>query len=338
MTSFLAIGDIHIKLDNLLEIKHLTDTLVTLIHQHQPDYIVLLGDILHTHERIHTNCLNQAAELFRACSSIRPTYVLVGNHDYISNSQFLTDEHWMNPFKAWSNLFIVDRVTQVGSAVLCPYVPDGRLVEALSKPPDALSKPFAWREASVVFAHQTLDGVKMGPVVMDGVEKWLPEYPMLCSGHIHDRQTPQENLYYTGTPIPHAFGESNRKSICMIHTSDPKKVLEIPMDVCSRQILYLSVTEAYAFTHQPRPHHHLRITVRGQPEETKAYRKSDAYKRLIAVGVKVVFDEPKEERPEEKKEVKSVEEILWSMVKGDLSLAHHYRTFIKSDVEIEMER
>lgn len=96
---FLAIGDIHIKLDNLLEIAKLTDEIVSLIHQHQPDYVILLGDILHTHERIHTNCLNQAADLFRKCSTLLPTYVLVGNHDYISNSQFLTSEHWMNPFK-----------------------------------------------------------------------------------------------------------------------------------------------------------------------------------------------------------------------------------------------
>lgn len=330
MTSFLAVGDVHIKLDNLLEIDHLTDTLVSIIQQHRPDYLILLGDILHTHERIHTNCLNQAAKLFRKCSEIIPTYVLVGNHDYISNSQFLTDEHWMNPFKEWPGLTIVDRVTRVGSAVLCPYVPDGRLVEALNTID-------GWREASLVFAHQTLDGVKMGPMVMDGVEKWLPEYPMLCSGHIHDRQQPQENLYYTGTPIPHAFGESNRKSICMIDTSNPKKVLEIPLDVCSRQILYLSVAEAYRFTHQPRPHHHLRLTVRGQPEETRVYRKSDAYKSLLSAGVKVVFDEPKEEKEEEKKEVKTVEEILWSLVKGDLNLAHHYRTFIKSDVEIEID-
>ena len=357
MVSFLAVGDVHIKLDNLLEIDHLTDTLVSLIQHHRPDYLVLLGDILHTHERIHTNCLNQAAKLFRKCSEIIPTYVLVGNHDYISNSQFLTDEHWMNPFKEWPGLFIVDRVTRVDSAVLCPYVPDGRLVEALDTlnrsevrersdtSGDARSdtkeqsdcEKERWREASLVFAHQTLDGVKMGPMVMDGVEKWLPEYPMLCSGHIHDRQRPQENLYYAGTPIPHAFGESNRKSICMINTSNPKKVLELPMDVCSRQILYLPVSEAYRFTHQPRPHHHLRLTVRGQPEETRVYRKSDAYKSLVSAGVKVVFDEPKEEKEEEKKEVKTVEEILWSLVKGDVSLAHHYRTFIKSDVEIEIE-
>lgn len=320
---FLAIGDIHIKLDNLLEIQYLTEQLVHIIQQHSPDYLILLGDILHTHERIHTNCLNQASELFRTFSSLLPTYVLVGNHDYISNSQFLTSEHWMNPFKEWSRLFIVDRVTRVGDAVLCPYVPDGRLVEAL----DTLD---GWKSASLIFAHQTLDGVKMGPSLVNGVEVWKSEYPMLCSGHIHDRQRPQENLYYTGTPIPHSFGESNDKSIALF---DEGKLVEIPVDICSKKIVYLTVSEAYHFQYKARPHHYLRLTIKGLPEETKAFKKSDAYKKLVSIGVKIMFDEPKVEKVEKK--IQKVEEILYDMVKSDIHLLHHYRTYILPDDKLE---
>ena len=320
---FLAVGDIHIKLDNLLEIQHLTDELLTLIHAHSPDYLILLGDILHTHERIHTNCLNQAADLFRKCSSLLPTYVLVGNHDYISNSQFLTSEHWMNPFKEWPRLFIVDRVIRVGDAVLCPYVPDGRLVEALN----TLE---GWNTASLIFAHQTLDGVKMGPSFVQGVEVWKSDYPMLCSGHIHDRQRPQPNLYYTGTPIPHAFGESNDKSIAVF---DEGKLEEIPIDICSKKIVYLTVSEAYRFQYVARPHHYLRLTIKGLTEETRAFKKSDVYKGLLAAGVKMMFDEPKVEKAEKK--VQKVDEILYDMVKNDINLLHHYRTFIRPENKIE---
>jgi DNA repair exonuclease SbcCD nuclease subunit len=320
---FLAIGDIHIKLDNLLEIQYLTDQLLSLIREYSPDYLILLGDILHTHERIHTNCLNQAADLFRKFSSLLPTYVLVGNHDYISNSQFLTSEHWMNPFKEWPRLFIVDRVTRVGDAVLCPYVPDGRLVEALN----TLE---GWEKSSLIFAHQTLDGVKMGPSLVQGVEEWKRDYPMLCSGHIHDRQQPQPNLYYTGTPIPHSFGESNDKSIALF---DDGKLEEIPMDICSKKIVYLTVSDAYHFQYTAKPHHYVRLTVKGLPEETKAFKKSDVYKKLLAAGVKIMFDEPKADKAEKK--VQKVEEILYDMVKGDLNLLHHYRTFIKPDDKIE---
>lgn len=325
---FLAVGDIHIKLDNLLEIEHLTSHLLTILSEKKPDYLILLGDILHTHERIHTNCLNAAASLFRKCSEILPTYVLVGNHDYISNSQFLTSEHWMNPFKEWPRLTIVDRVVRIGNTLLCPYVPDGRLVEALNTVAD-------WRSSSLIFAHQTLDGVKMGPSVVNGVEQWLPEYPFLCSGHIHDRQNPAENLYYTGTPMPHAFGESNDKSVCLFRIEEELKREEIPLDVCSKRILYLTVKEAYGFRHEPRPHHYLRLTVRGELEECKAFRKSEVYRKLLSQNVKIMFDEPKREK--EEKKVQKVEEILYEMVKGDTSLLHHYHTYIVSNDRIILE-
>lgn len=319
MTRILAVGDIHIKLDNLLDIQYLTTHLLSLLDTHHPDYLVLLGDILHTHERIHTNCLNAAASLFKQCSERLPTYVLVGNHDYISNSQFLTSEHWMNPFKEWPNLFIVDRVTSLPQVILCPYVPDGRLVEAL----DTVQE---WKSKALIFAHQTLDGVKMGPAVVQGVEEWKAEYPMLCSGHIHDAQQPQPNLYYTGTPIPHAFGEGNDKSVCLFTISDVVQKQIIPLEICSKKILYLSVQEAYTFEYIPKPHCSLRLTIKGVVEECKAFRKSEPYKKLLSQQVKMVFDEPRQEKVEKK--LQKVDEILYDLVKSDPSLLHHYHTYI----------
>jgi DNA repair exonuclease SbcCD nuclease subunit len=328
MVKVLAVGDVHIKLDNLLEIQKLTEEILSIIKHHQPDYLVLLGDILHTHERIHTNCLNQAADLFRKCSALLPTYVLVGNHDYISNSQFLTTEHWMNPFKEWPGLSIVDRVTRVGEAVLCPYVPDGRFVEALDTLED-------WQSASLIFAHQTLDGVKMGPVAVEGVEKWREDYPMLCCGHIHDRQRPQQNLYYTGTPIPHAFGEGNEKSVALFTDGELK---EIPLDVCKKKIYYLTTEEAYQFSYLPKPEllHRIRLTIRGSPEENKAFRKSGKYRELLSQNVKMVFDQPEKEE-EQKLQVKRVEELLYEMVKSDIHLKHHYHTYFSGLTSVEFE-
>jgi hypothetical protein len=235
----------------------------------------------------------------------------------------------MNPFKEWPRLFIVDRVVRVGDAVLCPYVPDGRLQEALSTLED-------WSSAKIVFAHQTLDGVKMGPTVVDGVEKWPEQAPFLCSGHIHDKQYPQENLYYTGTPIPHSYGESNEKSIALFQVDDTVSYKEIPMEVCSKTIKYLTVAEAYSFMYESRPYHHLRLTVRGRPEENKAFRKSGEYRKLVAEGVKIMFDEPKVEK-EERGTVKRVDEMLYDMVRGDASLLLHYHTYISPKEVVVLE-
>jgi DNA repair exonuclease SbcCD nuclease subunit len=327
-TKLLVIGDVHVKLDNLLEIKTLLEKISITVEQQQPDIIVLLGDILHTHERVHTNCLNAAMDLFRICSSLRPTYVLVGNHDFISNSQFLTTHHWMNSFKNWDHLTIVDTIhslTHNGNRfVFSPYVPDGRLVEALG----TLDFPFT--EAHMIFVHQTLDGVKMGMNIANGVEEWKPEYPFCCSGHIHDKQRVQPNLYYNGTPMPHAFGERNDKTVSLFTVTDGLIELhqELKLDVCSKRLEYVTIQEAYTFIIEPKPHQVVRLTIKGSPEEIRAFKRSEPYKRFQQQHIKMVFDEISDQGVKSFSSRLSFEETLYEAVKSDKQLAHWYRTYI----------
>ena len=106
----LFIGDPHIQVGNLVEVNIFLDRLVVLAISKQPDIIVIAGDLLHTHERLHTRALNKAYELVEKMRNITKTYVLVGNHDMENNQQFLTNNHWMNGMKEWSNTIIVDIV------------------------------------------------------------------------------------------------------------------------------------------------------------------------------------------------------------------------------------
>jgi DNA repair exonuclease SbcCD nuclease subunit len=340
MTKLLVIGDVHIKLDNFNEIQTLIQKLISTIQSHTPDYVILLGDVLHTHERVHTHCLNQAAELFKTCSELCPTYVLVGNHDYISNSQFLTDHHWMNPFKRWSNLTIVDKVTVIehdsNRFTLAPYVPDGRFVEALQTDPD-------WMNSGMIFGHQSLDGVKMGMVLVSGVEDWKEEYPFLCSGHIHDKQRIKPNLYYTGTPMPHAFGERNDKTVS-IFTVDNNKIQsheELNLRICEKRIEYLSIDEATHYEIKECPNQHIRLTIKATPEESRAFKRTVKYKTWIEKGIKVVFDDHHINQKEAKeRKVATFDELLFESIKGDMNLRHWYRKYIgmtEHDTTIELE-
>ena len=106
----LTIGDPHFKIDNILEIEIFVDRLEELAEKEQPDIIICLGDLLHTHERLHTTPLNKAYDFVNRLRKIALTYVIVGNHDYIQNQQFLTENHWMNAMKEWENVIIVDKV------------------------------------------------------------------------------------------------------------------------------------------------------------------------------------------------------------------------------------
>lgn len=322
MITILAVGDVHIKLDNIHDIQLLIQRLELEIIRVQPDVLILLGDVLHTHERIHTTCLNQAEQLFHMCTKHVDTYVLVGNHDYISNSQFLTTHHWMTPFKCWPRLTIVDHVVPFfikgKQFVACPYVPDGRFIEALDTFPD-------WIQSSLIFGHQSMNGVKMGAILVEHVEEWKSDYPFLCSGHIHDKQRIQPNLYYTGTPMQHAFGEKSNKTICLFTVSEHINLEEIDLKVSKKRIEYISVEQAYHYSLTIESHESVRLTIKGTKEECMTFKKSSSYQSLCKMA-KIAFDEIELETVQ-KEETSSFQDVLYSQLQSNFFLTKLYKQY-----------
>jgi DNA repair exonuclease SbcCD nuclease subunit len=326
--SVLVIGDIHIKIDNLDDIGRLIDRVVVQIERLNPLAVILLGDILDRHERIHTICMQYAERLFEACSDRVPTFVLVGNHDYISNSQFLTTAHWMTPFKKWNGLTIVDHVVEWKPVdrriLLCPYVPDSRMVEALSTVPD-------WQSADLIFGHQTLNGVKMGAIRVENTEEWLPEYPLLISGHIHERQRLAPNLYYTGTPMQQAWGESIHKTICVVDLTTKVDrtfpLTEIELNVHRRRMETISIEQAKVYDKKVAEHESLRLTIRGLPSEIKVFKKTKAYTYLCSMAT-IVFDETEYEKVEiAHLEQKTFDAVLFERIQADHFMVQLYKKY-----------
>ena len=185
-----------------------------LIGSRSPDFIVVLGDLLHEHERIHTITLNKAYGYIDRLRMLAKTFILIGNHDMINNQQFLNENHWMNGMKEWENVTIVDKVKsyEIKGKIFyfCPYVPPGRFVEALN------TSGKEWEKCDGIFAHQEFYGCKMGAIESVEGDKWSLEHPNVISGHIHSNQTIQKNVYYPGAAMQHAFGESHKNVIpCM---------------------------------------------------------------------------------------------------------------------------
>lgn len=304
--NILCIGDIHIQTSNTCDIKIFMDKLINFIktNENTIDIIVFLGDILHTHERLHTVPFNIANNLFEQISKLKPLYVLVGNHDYINNSQFLTTNHWMNCFKNKNNIFIIDDVTLCNynnlNIIMCPYVPDGRFTEALNSL--KLSNNFNWKNADLVLAHQLFDGAKMGAIITDNVEKWDENSPYLVSGHIHDKQKIQNNLYYTGSSMQHAFGESHDKTICIVKIDTSIHLQEFDLNLPKKQILYYDIEKIdptickeneieleKIYKILETPNFHYKITISGNFEQFKVFKKNPAFFNLQKNETKIVF-------------------------------------------------
>jgi DNA repair exonuclease SbcCD nuclease subunit len=285
----IAIGDPHFRTDNIPEVNQFMDRLENLCKEEKPDFIVVLGDVLHTHERLHTMPLNKAYELISRLRVISKTFILVGNHDMTSNQNFLNTNHWMNAMKEWNNVTVVDKVEyykiQDFLFTFVPYVPPGRFIEALES-----DKKFDWKQSDCIFAHQEFYGCKMGAIVSSDGDKWDESNPYIISGHIHSNQNIGVNIYYPGSSMQHAFGESDRNIIPLLEfTKNSKyKLEEIDLGLPRKKIVYTDIDKIDNIV-PPENEDKIKITMSGVYDDFKAFKKTTKYRDLIKKGVKVVF-------------------------------------------------
>ena len=288
MVDVIFIGDPHFQVTNINEVELFIDRITELVDKRKPDVIVIGGDLLHTHERLHTIALNKAYEFVDSMRKRTKTYVLVGNHDYIQNQQFLTDNHWMNAMKDWDNTVIVDDVIietiNNEKLVFIPYVPPGRFEEALN------TKGNDWKNASCIFAHQEFYGCKMGAIISEEGDKWSLDYPYVISGHIHSRQIPQANIYYSGSAMQHAFGESENNIIACVNVCNRKYELdEVDLSLPRKKIVYMDVESVDDYIIPSETSDQIKVSISGNYNEFKSLKKTKKYKDMLNKGIKVVF-------------------------------------------------
>ena len=289
----IAVGDPHFKETNVIEVEMFIEKIVGLCKEEKPDFIVILGDVLDEHERLHTQALNKACEFIDKMRLCAPTYVLVGNHDMIRNSEFLTENHWMNPLKEWENVVIVDKVIHIEEKeykfILSPYVPPSRFMEALATLGEL------YKNATCIFAHQEFRGCKMGAIISTEGDVWDEKDPAVVSGHIHDRQFPQENIYYCGSSMQHSFGETSTHIIPILTWSSPSvdyKLKEVDLNLPKKKTIYVDETSLQNLNVDDLVDglNKIKLSVDITKEQFKSFKKTSKYKQLVKSGIKVLLN------------------------------------------------
>ncbi len=240
MLNILVIGDTHFKEKDFEAGEELIQKCHETARELQPTKIVLLGDILDTHEISRQTPYDQAFRFIEGLSEIAHVYVCMGNHDYINASQFLTDKHFFNPYKKWPNVTIVDHPICVSLnnlfIVLCPYVPPGRFEEALDQTKilfEGDSDTFDWRtDATCIFAHQEIEGVEYNGKQSTKGDRWDENYPPLFCGHIHQECDISENMSYVGSSRQVDSNENPDKRIWNVSFDDENKPEIDKIDLC----------------------------------------------------------------------------------------------------------
>jgi DNA repair exonuclease SbcCD nuclease subunit len=138
----LAIGDPHFSEKHLVVSNKFVDKVLQVAEARRPKFIVVLGDLLDTMNVVKIPPHKLANKFLKGLGLVAPTYLLVGNHDYINETQFLSDNHIYTPYQgveAITNVHIVDKPTLIHGGwfqfVACPYVEPGRFMEALQTHP-----------------------------------------------------------------------------------------------------------------------------------------------------------------------------------------------------------
>lgn len=315
MTSVFVIGDPHFQTSNLENVEIFINRCLKCIETYQPDFIVCLGDLLHTHETLHIFPLNKAYQFLKEMSNLKPTFLIIGNHDLCSATQFLTTNHGFNSFKEIENLTVVDHVIEYQSNdhsfIMVPYVYPGRFEEALLTKYQSINDI---QHVNAIFAHQEFYGCKMGAIVSEVGDKWNLDYPLIISGHIHDKQQPQSNIVYVGSSMQHAFGESDTKTLGLFGFDQKMKLnseiqefendikfTEAKLDILDKNVQYLHLNlllqrkrieyttvdnlENVKINNEDQT----KIVISGSAEQFKTLKKTDKYKELVSQGIKIAF-------------------------------------------------
>lgn len=289
----LFIGDPHFQVDNVQDVEIFVSKTYDLVQKEKFDFVCILGDILHTHEKLHSVPLNKAIDFVSKLSKmVREVILLVGNHDMYSNQEYLNTNHWMNCLKTIPNVDVVDTVKMKTfqnniRLVFVPYVYPGKFKDALN----ACLSESEWTTSKCIIAHQEFYNCNMGAIKSVDGDVWSENYPPVISGHIHNNQKVEPNIYYPGSALQHSFGDTGKNIVAIVTFSQQNRAYdlkEVDLGLPRKKIIYAGVKDKIEIP-IIKEGEKVRMTISGKQDEFKAFKKSEKYKKLVDKGVKVVF-------------------------------------------------
>jgi len=290
MLSTLFIGDPHFQVDNIQDVEIFISKVYSLVDAKKYDFVCILGDLLHTHEKIHSVPMNKAIEFVTKLATMtKDVILLVGNHDMYSNQEYLNTNHWMNCLKSIPRVHVIDTVTKLCfknmDLVFVPYVYPGKFKLALD------SMLADWSSCKCIVAHQEFFGCSMGAIKSVDGDVWSEHYPPVISGHIHNNQMIEPNIYYPGSALQHSFGDTGKNIVAGVTFEEKSRFYileEIDLDLPRKKIIYSNVKDKIVIP-VVKQGERVRMTISGNQDEFKAFKKSENYKKLLNSGIKVVF-------------------------------------------------
>lgn len=276
----LVIGDPHIKAKSMREGENLVNECIAIAKQTEPDAIIVLGDLLDTHEIVRVTPYKLACSFLEQLSEIAHTILIIGNHDLINASQFLTDNHPYIPFKRWSDITIVDIPIIIDikglKFITCPYVPPGRFEEALR----TIDK-YDIDTSQCIFAHQEFRGCRYNDMDSIQGDEWSIDRPPIISGHIHGEQKLSCGVYYPGAPTQHHYSDSPNRYIWLTTFTEGERkfnINKIQLSTRGKKEINITIDEFKSRIEEIKRETDrcdIRLVITGSQEQITAFRLTD---------------------------------------------------------------
>lgn len=248
MIKFIHLGDLHLGIKfhkrSLIEDQYVALQQVLELMAEQQANLIIAGDVFDTvnpsieAQELWYNFLSEAAIL----NSVNGTsaWVIPGNHDSAARLGLAKD------FIKSGSIHIVDntdlyKIFQADSVNLAcvPFVKPTTVESQLGVLTSTYDE--AYRVVvhhlkdelngdlsnTVLVAHQTFEGGKTGesefkPFMADAIAlETVKEFPIVMAGHLHAKQS-LDNVWYSGSLLPYAFGDDYTASITMWTYDDGK--------------------------------------------------------------------------------------------------------------------
>ena len=312
----IAIGDVHFSHNNSDDTDIMHKSILDKVRNIKPEFVVLLGDVYDRHSEVNIFASYRGSNFLFDLMDLCTTYVLVGNHDMLNNTQFFPKEHSLCAYKRYENLVIVDQTIKrnIGDKtfVFVPYVPPGRFEEALDYVDD-------WKRADVIFAHQEIRGANytMSDKSTAG-DVWLEHYPLLVSGHLHIRQLIGKNIYYPGAPRQVKINDDEDRYICKLEIEDNISMKKVKIDSLVKRHEYIKASSIKSY--KPEEGIKLKITiVANQDDNEKIVKYDHIIREWKAKGIRVVTDMRVKKKTTEdiKSNRRSYTELVMNKIAGD---------------------
>lgn len=272
----LIIGDPHFKRDNSVETDQLTYELEKLLSKNPVDIIVVLGDVLDTFRKIDLMALHRATLFLQMLEDrCEKLYVLIGNHDRIDQTDFLSEFSPFTAMKKWPKTKIVTSPIVEDDFLFVPYVQPGRFFEAING--------IDLSSIKCIFCHQEFKGAKMGIFISENGDEYPEDYPPLISGHIHDYDELQSNLIYTGTPFSHSFGDNTIKRVFIFDFGEEIEFESFELNIRKKKIIDITLDKIFNF--KPPENTLIRLNIVGNLEKINGYLKLPSLQHLHSPNI-----------------------------------------------------